>query len=400
MFMVRPVYAQDENTGSLQDIISSLGVNSFGDARLRFNTVNQDAFSQSSEALSLRIKAGIELNLFEKSTFLIEVEGSENIVENFNDTLNGQITRPVISDPESFEINRLQFQTELIPHSRLTLGRQTIALDDWRFIGQWNFRQNEQSFDAVRFETNIGPGLLNVAYVGRVHRQFGNDSPVGEFDGDSALINYGIPTPLGRLVLFYYGLDLETGEDDNRLNNLSSATTGVRINGRHKWTDWGVTWDGSIAQQTDLADNPNDYSALYASGKFGFEYRNYDVSVEAELLGSDNGQAVQTPLATLHRLNGIADQFLTTPDDGLRDFSVSAGYNLRKFGIFEDVRAKAEYHWFESDVFNRNFGQEFDIGLSGKWNNIRFGLEYADYNAEDFSSDTQVFILSLEFNYD
>jgi len=99
-------------------------------------------------------------------------------------------------------------------------------------------------------------------------------------------------------------------------------------------------------------------------------------------------------------LNGIADQFLTTPDDGLRDFSVSAGYNLRKFGIFEDVRAKAEYHWFESDVFNRNFGQEFDIGLSGKWNNIRFGLEYADYNAEDFSSDTQVFILSLEFNYD
>ena len=139
--------------------------------------MDQEALPDSAEALSLRIKAGLEFNLFDKSTVLIEVEGSENFVENFNDTINGEITRPVISDPENFHINRLQFQTELIPHTRLTVGRQTIALDDWRFIGHWNFRQNEQSFDAVRIETQIGPGLLNAAYVGGVERQFGNDSP-------------------------------------------------------------------------------------------------------------------------------------------------------------------------------------------------------------------------------
>ena len=383
-----------------QDLFDSLNINSFGDVRLRYHTVDQEALPDTSEALSLRIKAGLEYNIFEKSTVLIEIEGSENLIENFNDTLNDEITRPIISDPENFHINRLQFQTDLIPNTRLTLGRQTIALDDWRFIGHWNFRQNEQSFDAARIESQIGPGLLNAAYVGRVQRQFGNDSPVGEFDGDSAIINYGVITPAGRLVAFYYGLDLETGEEANRLSNLSSATTGVRLNGRHKWTDWGVSWDASIAQQTDFADNPNDYSALYAAGQLGVEYRNYDFSVKAELLGSDNGQAVQTPLGTLHRLNGIADQFLTTPDDGLRDISVSAGYKLRNIGVFEDVRAKAQYHWFESDVFNRNFGQEIDIGLSGKWKNIRFGLEYADYKADGFSSDTQVFILSTEFNFD
>ena len=392
IFGSTPVYGQD--------LFNSLDINSFGDARLRYHTVDQEALPDSAEALSLRIKAGLEFNLFDKSTVLIEVEGSENFVENFNDTINGEITRPVISDPENFHINRLQFQTELIPHTRLTVGRQTIALDDWRFIGHWNFRQNEQSFDAVRIETQIGPGLLNAAYVGGVERQFGNDSPIGEFDGDSAIINYGVISPAGRLVAFYYGLDLETGPDENRVSNLSSATTGARLNGRHKWTDWGLNWDASIAQQTDFADNPNDFSALYAAGQLGLEYRNYDFAVKAELLGSDNGQAVQTPLGTLHRLNGIADQFLTIPDDGLRDISISAGYKLRNIGIFEDVRANAQYHWFESDAFNRNYGQELDIGLSGKWKNIRFGLEYADYNEDGFSSDTQVFILSTEFNFD
>ena len=383
-----------------QDIFESLNLNSFGDARLRYHTIDQDAFEQSAEALSLRVKLGIELNIFKNSTVLIEIEGSENFIENFNDTLNGQIGRPTISDPENFDINRLQFQTDLTPNTRLTLGRQKIALDDWRFIGHWDFRQNEQTFDAARLETKIGPGILDAAYIGHVERQFGNDSPFGEFDGDSFILNYGVITPVGRLVAFYYGLDLETGPEENRLSDLSSETFGARINGRHKWGDWGLNWDASIAQQREFADNPNDYSALYAASKLGVEYRNYDFSLKAEQLGSDSGQAVQTPLGTLHRLNGVADQFLMTPDEGLRDFSASAGYKLRNIGIFEDVRARASYHWFESDEGNNDFGEEIDFEISGKWKNIRFGVEYADYNANSFSSDAQVFILSTEFNFD
>lgn len=390
LLQATPVFGQDD--------FKSLKINSFGDARLRYHTIDQDAFEQSAEALSLRIKLGFELNIFENSTALIEFEGSENFIEDFNDTLNGQIDRPSISDPENFDINRLQFQTDIIPDTRLTLGRQRIALDDWRFIGHWDFRQNEQTFDAARIESKIGPGLLDAAYVGHVERQFGNDSPVGEFDGDSFLLNYGLVTPVGRLVAFYYGLDLETGSDE--ILDLSSATSGVRINGRYKWTDWGLNWDASIAQQTDFAGNPNDYAAIYAATKLGVEYRNYDFSVKAELLGTDNGQAVQTPLGTLHRLNGAADQFLTTPDEGLQDFSVSAGYKFRNVGVFEDIRARASYHWFESDEGNDYLGEEIDIELSGKWKNIRFALEYADYNANSFSSDAQVFILSTEFNFD
>ena len=377
-----------------------LSVNSFGDFRLRYHTINQDGLSQSSEALSLRTKAGIELNIFQNSTALIEFEGSKNFVENFNDTLNGQVNRPIIPDPENFGINRLQFQTELIPDTRLTLGRQTIALDDWRFIGHWHFRQNEQTFDAARVETKVGQGLLNLAYVTGVQRQFGNDSPMGEFDSNSIVLNYSLPTPVGRFVAFYYGLDLETGPENNRNSNASSATTGIRLNGRHKWLDWGLSWDGSIARQTDHADNTNDFAAIYASAKLGVEYRNYDIALKTELLGSDNGTAVQTPLGTLHRLNGFADKFLRTPNDGLQDISISTGYKLRNIGVFKDVRIGASYHWFESDEFSRNFGQEIDLGISAKWKNIRFDLEYANYDAEQFSTDTKAIILSTEYNFD
>jgi len=393
-------HATENKTAAPQTAFQSLDINSFGDARLRYHTINQNSFAQPAEALSLRIRLGAELNLFENSTVLIEVEGSENFIDNFNDTLNGQITRPVIADPGSIELNRLQFQTEILPDTRLTLGRQLIALDDWRFIGHWPFRQNEQTFDAVRLETEIGPGLLNAAYIGRVQRQLGNDSPLGEFDGNSAIINYSLPTPLGRLAAFYYGLDLETGPETNRLSDSSSATTGVRLNGRHKWKEWGLTWNGSLAQQTDFADNPKDYKALYAASELGIEYRNYTFSLKGEILGSDNGQAVQTPLGALHRLQGTADIFLRTPDDGLRDYSASVSYDMNNIAIFEDMQAVARYHWFESDAFNRQYGQEIDIGLTGKWKNIRFGLEYSNYEANSFSSDTQVFIFSTEFNFD
>jgi len=228
------VYA-DEGQTAEKKFLDSVSLNVFGDARLRYHTVDQDALPRGAEALSLSVKGGLELSLSDDATFLIELEGSENLIENFNDTLNGQIDRPTISDPASFEVNRLQFQTDILPKTRLTLGRQSIALDDWRFIGHWPFRQNEQTFDAIRAETEIGPGLLNAIYTRRVHRQFGNDSPIGEFEGDSAILNYSLPTPVGRLAAFYYGLDLNTGESADEGPSLldssaSSATTGIRIN--------------------------------------------------------------------------------------------------------------------------------------------------------------------------
>ena len=57
--------------------------------------------------------------------------------------------KAVVADPEALELNRLQLAwTD--KSANATLGRQRIVLDDGRFVGSVGFRQNEQTFDAVR----------------------------------------------------------------------------------------------------------------------------------------------------------------------------------------------------------------------------------------------------------
>ena len=58
--------------------------------------------------------------------------------------------------------------------------------------------------------------------------------------------------------------------------------------------------------------------------------------------GADKGApftSFQTLLATLHKFQGWADKFLTTPPNGIRDLYGSAGYTLKKaVGLKEQVR--------------------------------------------------------------
>jgi hypothetical protein len=75
-----------------------------------------------------------------------------------------------------------------------------------------------------------------------------------------------------------------------------------------------------------------------------------------------------------------ADQFLTTPRQGIQDTYVAAGGKL--FGVSLYV----ELHKFESDVDDIDFGNEFDIGLTYPMpflKGLTGKLEYADYNAGD-----------------
>ena len=66
---------------------------------------------------------------------------------------------PVVADPESYEINRLQLTNTSIIDTTITLGRQRIVLDDHRFVGNVGWRQNEQTFDALRVVNKHIPNL-------------------------------------------------------------------------------------------------------------------------------------------------------------------------------------------------------------------------------------------------
>jgi len=133
-------------------------------ARLRYEWVDQANLPNDADAVTFRIRGGAELKAGDFS-FLAEGEGTAALADHYNDTLpkNGVEPYPTVADPENLELNRLQV-AYLHKGTGVTLGRQRIVLDNARFVGNVGWRQNEQTFDAVRGQAKIGPVSLDATY--------------------------------------------------------------------------------------------------------------------------------------------------------------------------------------------------------------------------------------------
>ncbi len=128
-----------------------------GEARLRHETVDQDGLAADAEALTLRLRAGVEARAGRWSV-LVEGQGNLALVDQYFDGLHGAATRPIIADPENIALTRAQLRYAS-PAFTVTAGRQRIGFDDERFVGGVGFRQNGQSYDAVRAEVTPLKGL-------------------------------------------------------------------------------------------------------------------------------------------------------------------------------------------------------------------------------------------------
>ena len=393
--------AQDsEKTVNQDNIWSMLDPRISGDIRLRYQNLDSDSFPETGEALTLRFLGTLEAKIFDKTYILGEVEGVTAFIDEYDDGSGQSPLLPFIPDPEGVELNRLQLITEVVPKTRITAGRQRVALDDSRFIGAFPFRQNGQTIDAIRVENKaLGRGVLDVGYFNKVHRPLGADSPKGVFEGDSFYVNYNVGTPIGRFSAFHYAADLETDPLADTPLNASSKTTGARVLGRRDWDDFSLVWEASYAQQSDYADSPIDYKADYALLELSVKPGSFDFRVRGELLGTDNGFAVQTPLGSLHKFQGFTDKFFTTPGEGVRDYSVLARYRFGAMGPFSNVETFARHHWFEADSDGRSYGRELDLSIKAKLNKTGLALEYANYKADSFSSDTQALFLTTEISF-
>ena len=141
-------------------------------------------------------------------------------------------TYPVVADPEAYYVNRLALMNTSIPGTTLTLGRQRITLDDQRFVGNVGWRQNEQTFDALRIVNKSVKGLvLDAAYFDRVNRVFGPDSPQGHYEGDSVLLNASYQTKIGKIAAFNYLLDFDNIVGVPAAVRDSTNTYGLRFTG-------------------------------------------------------------------------------------------------------------------------------------------------------------------------
>ena len=387
LLVANPAFAQDENAVELSVT---------GDVRVRYEHVDQDNPVDNASALTVRGRLGANL-AFGNLKVLGEVEATQAIVDDFNDTLpdNGIEPYSVVADPDNVELNRAQI-SYMVDGNGLTVGRQRIIHDNARFVGNVGWRQNEQTFDAVRGQAKIGPVSLDATYAISQRTIFGVDSPREAMDGDLVLLNGAVDTEIVDGSLFAYLLDYDAGQPFNSLP-LSSDTFGFRAAVSLPGAPVSVTL--SAATQSDAGGNLTDYSAEYYNAELGASLAGFNLKAGYEELGSDGGVAAfQTPLATLHAFNGWADTFLVTPANGLRDYygSVSRRFEIPGLTTFT---ATLVYHEFEADFGGLNYGSEFDASLGFSAGPIGIVAKFASYNADGFGVNTDKFWLQAGYSF-
>jgi hypothetical protein len=179
----------------------------------------------------------------------------------------------------------------------------------------------------------------------------------------------------------------------------SSQTYGLRFAGSKDMA--GVKWAyaASYAKQKDYDNNPLNYAADFYMAELMGTYQQFSGGAGYEVMSGNGVKGFTTPLATLHKFDGWADKFLTTPANGVNDLYFNAGYTERNVGPFAMVSATAVYHRFTSDRLSMHYGDEINAQLQAKWQKYTFTLKFADYDADRLFTDTRKIWAQVEYTF-
>lgn len=345
------------------------------DIRIRHETLDVDAAALNSERLTVRTRFNYKTEEFNGFSAFAEVEDVR--------TMLGIDDSTGIPDPEVTEIDQafIQYKNDSV---KAKVGRQVITLDGHRFIGHVGWRQDRQTFDAVRLTfTPIEDLTVDTGYIYQRNRIF---AETADAESSDVFVNLGYKSPIGKLTAYAYLLDDE-------LRDEQSDTYGVSLKGKTGLSgDTKLLYSAEFATQT-ITDAGIDYDTDYAFAEVGLSFsKALTVKLGYELLGSDDGNAsFTTPLATLHKFNGWADVFLGESFNpvagpgarvGLEDVYASV---ISKLG---PVKLVGTYHDFSADEGSADRGSEIDLLAAYKFNKTySAGVKYSDYSAGDTGSD-------------
>ncbi len=354
--------------------------------RFRFEHVAQQGL-QSDSAWTLRTRIGYETPKFHGFYGLGEFENTWALNLSQYQATPPPGGRAVIADPRNNQLNQL-FAGYSGYNSDVKGGRQIINLDNQRFVGAVAWRQNDQTFDAARFETEIIKDTwLSYAYSWQTNRIFGVYAdpiytaggtlvqPLNRFQTNNHFVNLHYEgVPYGTLGAYFYYLDLGTSAFSSA---SSGSTAGLFYDGAYKIDDdWSIPFRAEYAFQVSNGASAGSFFENYWHFKAGAKYQKYTLGIGFENLSGNGTRAFQTPLATLHKFNGWADQFLVTPATGLQDYYIYYGA-----GLPYEFKLNGALHYFTAQQSSNTYGKEFDIGLSRKITENLSGLvKFAYYN--------------------
>jgi hypothetical protein len=339
------------------------------DLNLRYETVDQDNAKKDASALTLRTRLNYTSASYNGFSAALEVEDSRQLgVDDYNDTVGNNTEYSVIADPETTELDQayVQYKKEGVTAK---VGRQVLTLDNHRYVGHVGWRQDRQTFDAATITYAALDNIkMSYSYINKRNRIFSNEK---DFDAKDHLLNIAYKTNYGKLTAYSYLLEV----DEGTANSLD--TFGVSFNGKKD----KFSYSAEFATQ-DSKSGATDYSASYMAIQGGYSFDAVTLKLGAEVLGSDDSiYGFSTPLATLHKFNGWADQFLGTPKEGLVDLYASV--SGKAFGGGWTVTIH-DYSADESTDTVDDLGSEINAVYAKKFaKNYKVGLKYAAYSAGD-----------------
>jgi hypothetical protein len=398
--------------------------------RLRYENVDQANKTEQANAWTMRSLIGWQtqpLNNFSITAQLINVarfnndfyDGTPNTFGLSTSTPADKKNYPLVVDPDYTGINQLFVDWTGIPGTKVRVGRQSVKLDNVRFIGNVEYRQIMQVFDGVAVENK---SIKDVEFYAahfeglrRITSQYINNGNVDiahatwKFTPTESLTGYGYlqNMPLNGFNPYSTSTALFGG---TTFSNNSSQTYGLRADGSHKLdADWKLLYTAEYAKQDAYQGGNSLIDAHYWRLGGGAGFGNWSARLDHELLSSNNGSyGFQTPLATGHLFQGLGDSFLTTPKHGIADTFITLN------GKLLDIQLSAEYHWLNSDVnfpttigTSSHYGKELDLvagynydkNWSGKLEYFSFKEDAIYINTTSQKPDSDKFMATLMYTF-
>jgi hypothetical protein len=365
--------------------------------RARYEFVDQTktaVLTNNANAYTLRTHLGWETGDWHNLRGLVEFSnvglfGPENYQVNVpgatTPPLNGadKVKFPLVNDPRTTELNRLQVTWTPTANVSTTLGRQRILIDDQRFIGNVGWRQDEQTFDSVRTDLAWNRFRFFYAYVDHVNRVLGD---MKDWDSDSHLANLTwSPAEQLGLEAFVYALDFSNSRPN------TSLTRGAKASGKTWVSLFQFAYDATWARQSDYHHATAPYSLDYWSADLAGTFDIYTARVGYEQLDGNGTRGFSTPLATTHSFQGWADAWVMPLGgnksfvDGLKDLNFTLNAKPRfKLPSLYNTDFLIRYHHFDDQLTGAHLAREWDAQvLAAITPKLGIGLKYANFKRVD-----------------
>lgn len=294
--------------------------------------------------------------------------------ERFNSGLNGKTTLATIQDPGNTQVLQAHLSWK-----GFKLGRQTLRVDNQRFLGAGMWSQMPKAYTGLTFQGDLGTKWVNL-HAGHITQVTDGLSRTRALKLDFVRARF---TPAKEVALTpFWFANQETTKLYGATPAASVQHLGLRVDGGWK----GLLYDATVAQQKPYKQSTTTANRSYLSLMAGYAFTK-DLSLKAAhevLEGATKTDAIQgaftTPQASLHAYYGWADRLGATPVMGIVDDFIQ--FEAKRWGFVFDL----QFHTLkpeQTDCGFTKYGRDLSLSVAFPvTKHHELMLKIADYKGE------------------